>query len=134
MQPNFITNTDRQAQVLKVLEERERIALSDLTALFQVSEATARRDLDSLAEQGKVQRVHGGAVLLRHSASEPPLLERSREQASEKERIGQAAAALVREGETVFLGSGTTVLEAARALRGMRNLTVITNSLPGWMA
>jgi len=57
------------------------------------------------------------------------MLQRQDEQADEKKRIGQAAAVLIREDETVFLGSGTTVLEVARALRG-RRLTVITNSLP----
>jgi DeoR/GlpR family transcriptional regulator of sugar metabolism len=126
----FITNVDRQAQILRMLEERGRISLADLTATFQISEATARRDLDALAEQGKVQRVHGGAILLRQSAPEPPILRRQEEQAEEKERIGRAAAALVQDGETVFLGSGTTTLQVARALRSRQRLTVLTNSLP----
>lgn len=126
----FITNVDRQEQILKVLEERGRVSLADLTTLFQISEATARRDLDALAEQGKVQRVHGGAILLRKSAPEPPILRRQEEQAEEKERIGRAAAALIHDGETVFIGSGTTALQVARALRERPRLTVLTNSLP----
>ena len=56
-------------------------------------------------------------------------MQRTAEQTSEKVRIGQAAADLIADGETVFLSSGTTVLEVARQLRGKRNLTVITNSL-----
>lgn len=130
MSVSFITNVDRQEQILKVLEERGRVSLADLTTLFQISEATARRDLDALAEQGKVQRVHGGAILLRKSAPEPPILRRQEEQAEEKERIGRAAAALIRDGETVFIGSGTTALQVARALRERQRLTVLTNSLP----
>lgn len=97
---------------------------------FSISQATARRDLETLASKGKVQRVHGGAIALTQAPPEQPILQRQDEQPQEKLRIGQAAAALVHDGETVFLGSGTTVLEAARTLRGRRNLTVITNSLP----
>jgi DeoR/GlpR family transcriptional regulator of sugar metabolism len=59
-----------------------------------------------------------------------PILERESEQADEKFRIGRAAAELIADKETIFLGSGTTVLEAARNLRDRKNLTVITNSLP----
>jgi DeoR/GlpR family transcriptional regulator of sugar metabolism len=58
------------------------------------------------------------------------MLQRQGEQSEEKGRIGQVAADLVQDGETVFLGSGTTVLEVARYLRSRQNLTVITNSLP----
>jgi DeoR/GlpR family transcriptional regulator of sugar metabolism len=96
---------------------------------FEVSPATARRDLEALAERGEIERFHGGAKALHQAPPEAPALQRGVEQADEKRRIGRAAAELVQDGETVFLGSGTTVLEVARNLRGHRNLTVITNSL-----
>ena len=73
--------------------------------------------------------MHGGAILIRHAAPEEPILARSQDMGSEKEKIGRATATLVNDGETIFLGSGTTVLEVARNL-AERNLTVITNSLP----
>jgi DeoR/GlpR family transcriptional regulator of sugar metabolism len=73
--------------------------------------------------------VHGGAILVRQAAPEEPILRRSHEQEDEKERIGRATAALVQDGETIFLGSGTTVLQVAQHLV-TRNITVITNSLP----
>jgi DeoR/GlpR family transcriptional regulator of sugar metabolism len=97
---------------------------------FSISEATARRDLESLTSQGKVQRVHGGVIAIEQAPPELPILERENEQADEKIRIGRAVASLITDKETVFLGSGTTVLEVARNLRDHRNLTVITNSLP----
>jgi DeoR/GlpR family transcriptional regulator of sugar metabolism len=104
--------------------------VADICATFDISKATARRDLETLASQGRLQRVHGGAIVLTQAPPEQPILQRQNEQADEKIGIGQAAAALVQSGETVFLGSGSTVLEAARALRGLSNLTVLTNSLP----
>jgi DeoR/GlpR family transcriptional regulator of sugar metabolism len=130
MEINLVSGTERQLQILHRLEQQPRISVADICATFNVSEATARRDLDTLASHGKVQRVHGGAITMAQAQSEHPHIQRQREQADEKKRIGQVAASLVQEGETVFLGSGTTVLEVARALRSRRNLTILTNSLP----
>jgi len=125
----FTPTPERQKQILSLLTKQGRLSVSEIVEQFSISLATARRDLESLAEQGKLQRVHGGAITIEQAPPELPILQRESEQANEKQRIGQAAAALVQDGETVFLGSGTTVLEAARALRGRRNLSVITNSL-----
>jgi DeoR/GlpR family transcriptional regulator of sugar metabolism len=127
---NTISGLERQNQILQITLRSQRISISEICENFSVSEATARRDLETLASEGKIQRVHGGAIVLIGAPPESPVLQRDREQADEKARIGQAAAALVRDGETVFLGSGTTVLEVARALRVRPTLTVITNSLP----
>jgi DeoR/GlpR family transcriptional regulator of sugar metabolism len=129
METNFVSSTDRQLQILQLLERQLRLSVNEICAKFDVSEATARRDLESLASASKLQRVHGGAIVLTQAPPEQPILQRQNEQTDEKIRIGQAAAALVQPGETVFLGSGTTVLETARALRGRRDLTVLTNSL-----
>ncbi len=127
---NTISSLERQNQILQHLLRNQRISIGEVCEVFAVSEATARRDLEALAAEGKIQRVHGGAIALIQTPPEQPILQRQDEQAEEKQRIGQAAAKLIQQGETVFLGSGTTVLEIARAIRGQRNLTVITNSLP----
>jgi DeoR family transcriptional regulator, aga operon transcriptional repressor len=124
-----ISAPERQQRLLRYIEQQQRITVNQIVAQFDVSLATARRDLEVLADQGKVQRVHGGAIAVRQASPEPPILQRTTEQTSEKVRIGQAAADLIHDGETVFLSSGTTVLEVARQLHGKRNLTVITNSM-----
>jgi DeoR family transcriptional regulator of aga operon len=122
--------TERQRYILDLVAQHQRITVATICEQFSVSESTARRDLESLAEQGQLQRVHGGAISLRQSPPELPILLREWELVDEKIRIGRAAAELVRDGETVFLGSGTTVLEVARNLRQHKGLSVITNSLP----
>jgi len=124
-----LSNLERQEQILRFVEAAQRASITAICENFQVSEATARRDLETLAEQGKVRRVHGGATSLRQAPPELPVYQRMSETADAKQRIGQAAAQLVGEDETIFLGSGTTVLEVARHLTGRKNLTVITNSL-----
>ena len=127
---DFIPTPERQKQILSLLSQQGRLSVAEIVTQFSISEATARRDLETLASQGKAQRVHGGVIAVEQAPPELPILEREKEQADEKTRIGRAAASLVGNHETVFLGSGTTVLEIARHLRDHKNLTVITNSLP----
>jgi len=127
---DFTPTPERQKQILSLLARQGRLSVAEIVSQFEISEATARRDLESLASQGKAQRVHGGVISVEQAPPELPILERENEQADEKTRIGSSAANLIADQETVFLGSGTTVLEAARNLRNRRNLTVISNSLP----
>jgi len=127
---DFVPTPERQKQILSLLSQQGRLSIGEIVAQFSISEATARRDLETLAAQGRAQRVHGGVIAVEQAPPELPILERENEQMDEKTRIGRAAAGLVGNHETVFLGSGTTVLEIARNLRDHKNLTVITNSLP----
>ena len=127
---DFIPIPERQRQILSRLIRQKRLSVTEIVQQFSISEATARRDLEALASQGKVQRVHGGVLAIEQAPPELPILERANEQPDDKARIGLSTASLIGDKETVFLGSGTTVLEVARNLRDRRNLTVITNSLP----
>jgi DeoR/GlpR family transcriptional regulator of sugar metabolism len=124
-----LSTLERQQQLLQLFERNGRLSVTEICDRYAISEATARRDLDALEQEGKIQRFHGGAMLIRKAAPEEPILRRSYEQETEKERIGKACAALINNGDTVFLGTGTTVLQVAKNLVG-RPLTVITNSLP----
>lgn len=125
-----LLKVERQNRINKLIEERGRVTVQELSEIFAVSEATIRRDLEELDGRGWIRRAHGGALRLERASKEPPVLQRIPEQKEEKVRIGKQAASMVREGETIFLGSGTTVLEIARHLARDLRLTVITNSLP----
>ncbi|NLG99123.1 MAG: DeoR/GlpR transcriptional regulator [Chloroflexi bacterium] len=126
---NFVSNTERLERIVDFIESRKSITVAEVASEFSIGMTTARRDLDTLADQGKIQRVHGGAMALPKAPPEPPALYRTQEQAVEKQKIGRLAAALIEDGDTVFLGAGTTVMEVARELVNRRDLTVITNSL-----
>jgi DeoR/GlpR family transcriptional regulator of sugar metabolism len=99
--------------------------VSELARAFAVSEMTVRRDLRALEDAGKLERVHGGAI---QTVYERPFAEIALEDREAKERIGAAAAATVRDGQTVMLDIGTTALQVARNLRG-REITLITTNL-----
>jgi len=120
---------ERKRKISQLIQENGKATVAELSRLFGVSESTIRRDLEELDQQGIIQRAHGGAVVIEHAAPEPPVIQRMVENAEEKRRIGRAAADLVRDGETVFIGSGTTTLEVAHNLVDRENLTVITNAL-----
>lgn len=124
-----LSSVERQEQIARLIGKRGRANILEICTEFTISEATARRDLDALSERGLIQRVHGGAILVRRAVPEEPMLRRTHEQETDKKAIGLAGASLVKDGDTVFLGSGSTVLEVARNLTE-RNITVITNSLP----
>ena len=91
---------------------------------------TIRRDLAILAEGGKVIRTHGGATVGEKVLFEFNFLQRAGVNESAKQQIAKTAAALVQDGQSVIMDSGTTTLALARQLRGHRGLTVITSSLP----
>jgi DeoR/GlpR family transcriptional regulator of sugar metabolism len=126
-----LLNVERQRQISQFIEEKKLAKVAELSIYFGVSEATIRRDLEKLESAGIIQRVHGGAISSNGEQAhpEPIIIQRAAENAKEKSMIGRVAASLVREGETVFLGSGTTTLEVARHLKGKKDLTVITNAL-----
>lgn len=119
----------RQQMIINQLENLGAVTVSDLVKEFGVSEMTIRRDLDILENQGLLRRVHGGAVSQRGRSYEPPFMLRTSENVDNKKRIGEVAADLVQNGDSISLDVGTTTLEIARNLRSKQDLTVITPSL-----
>ena len=119
---------DRLNHILQSLDASGSVSVGELAERFGVSKETIRRDLKSLADQGRVSLVHGGATL--GLPAEPSLSRREAENAPGKAAIGRKAASLVRDGMVVLIDSGSTTLFLAEALITREHLTVITNSLP----
>jgi DeoR/GlpR family transcriptional regulator of sugar metabolism len=117
---------ERQQHILSVLEDDGHVDVEALSQRFDVSEVTIRRDLRDLAGRGLVRRAYGGAVM---ATPEPPVVQRMAQVQRCKECIGRAAAALVGDGESIFIGSGSTTAYVARNLASRSDLTVVTNAL-----
>lgn len=120
---------ERQQLILESVKDNRQATVVELSRRFDVSEVTIRRDLRELAAQGVLRRAHGGAILAVAVAPEPPVVQRMGWAEHCKSCIGRAAAALVADGDSVFIGSGSTTAHVARHLMGRRNLTVVTNAL-----
>ncbi len=119
----------RREAVLQLLKENTSAKIEEIADQFRVSQMTIRRDLQKLVEAGQVIRIPGGARIERWQGVERSFLERLEKMSPAKRSIGRAAAALVGDGESVVLDSGTTTLYVARELRSRRNIFVITFSL-----
>jgi DeoR/GlpR family transcriptional regulator of sugar metabolism len=118
----------RKQEILGILNKQKTAQVNQLSELLQVSLATIRRDLNGLESEGLVERVHGGVVIT-SDQTEQPILQRNQQQATSKRRIGEAAARLVNDGDTIILTSGTTVEAMVPFLVAKTNLTVITNAV-----
>lgn len=121
---------ERKQQISDHIQNTGRASVQELALTFQVSESTVRRDLKDLEESGMVRRTHGGAVaLIQADNSEPSYVEKEDRFRLQKEAIAREAAALVREGDTLILDSGTTTYYLAKAIKTIPRLTVVTNSI-----
>ena len=124
---------ERQRLILRLVERQSVISVARLVETLGASEATVRRDINALAEQGQLRRIRGGAESLtpRHEAHLVGMpFELSRGiGAREKSAIARAAVDLVKEGEGIIINGGTTTYAMVEYLVG-RELDILTNSLP----
>jgi DeoR/GlpR family transcriptional regulator of sugar metabolism len=120
---------ERQGRILEILAEQRSVRVSALSELLGVSEMTIRRDLERLEKEGLLSRTHGGAILKQHIAEEPRYVTNVRAHAQEKLRIAQATAAMIKPGETVFLGSGTTATQVLSHVDPDLHARIVTHNL-----
>ena len=123
---------ERQQLIARIVEEHGRALVGDLATRFDVSTVTIRKDLGALETEGRVVRAHGGALAPGRSRPERAFEVRERLQRQEKDQIGETAADMVVDGESIALDASTTALAMARHLKarsGWVHLTVITNGL-----
>ena len=123
-----IKKTQRQVNLIRLLQKSDPISILDLSQASGLSQSTVRRELHQLAEEGLV-KVNVGQVTLAAFSEEMPFSFRKMINIDLKRKIARAALELIQNGETVFIAGGTTTLELARLLPGQRRLKVITNAL-----
>jgi DeoR/GlpR family transcriptional regulator of sugar metabolism len=120
----------RRALILEEVRRHGGARVNELTRKLNVSDMTVRRDLDALARQGVLEKVHGGAVPVSEASTHEPGFEaKSSLEPTAKEDIARAAAAMAAPGSSIALSGGTTTFALARHLLEVPNLTVVTNSL-----
>lgn len=121
---------ERRQHILAIAQSEGRVRVRDLSKALGISQITIRKDLDYLQAKGLLQRSHGGALPAQPGALfDPSLQEKEKSHHPEKERIGNAAAEMVKEGQCIMLDSGTTTTAVAHALKRFARLTVITNAV-----
>ncbi|MGY4917133.1 DeoR/GlpR family DNA-binding transcription regulator [Streptomyces sp. 900116325] len=120
----------RRALILDEVRRRGGVRVNELTRKLSVSDMTVRRDLDALARQGVIEKVHGGAVpVVEASTHEPGFEVKSTLELTAKEDIARVAAAMAVPGSAIALSGGTTTYALAQHLLDVPELTVVTNSV-----
>lgn len=125
----WMTVSERRRAIMEILQDKGFVKITDISSAFDVSNETARRDLDFLQGQQLIHRTHGGAIPVtaenRQKSTKIPL--------SSGDNVVRALAAatskLIKPGETIYLGNGSTMREVARCLKDRDNLIVVSNSL-----
>lgn len=122
---------ERKRLILKTLEEKKRVTISELEDLLHVSGTTIRNDLSELEASHLLVRTHGGAMWVDHVVSvEETIDDRQGKKITEKEEIAKLACLYVHEHDTIFLDTGTTCFQIAVAFSKLnRSLTIITNDM-----
>lgn len=123
-----ISQTFRHPDILEIARREGKVTVDGLAEHFGVTHQTIRRDLTELADSGKLERVHGGAVLP-SGASNIGYAERRNLHEEAKTRIARACAAHIPDGCSLFLNIGTSTEAVARALLHHRDLMVVTNNM-----
>lgn len=120
---------DRRKRILEFANQNGAVRVNELAKLLHVSTVTIRQDLGRLAREGYVIRKQGGAIIHPRTDLSVKFDLRASINLEAKRRIGQAAASLVKPGETIIIDAGTTALEMAKRIAENSALTIVTNSL-----
>jgi DeoR/GlpR family transcriptional regulator of sugar metabolism len=120
---------ERQRQIAALVNERGSLRVAEISQIFDVTQETARRDLDLLEQEGKLKRSHGGAIRMQDDdGTDIPYLEREGTHVKEKMAIAEKAARMIEPGDRITLDASSTAWFLARALPDVP-LTVLTNSV-----
>ncbi len=111
---------ERRSFILDQLHAHGKVRVTLLAEQLQVSQETVRRDLFLLEEEGKLKRVYGGGVKPQYEGGEPPYQQRTVMNFEAKQAIGMKAVELVQDGSTIYMDTGTTIYEMAKALKGKK--------------
>lgn len=120
---------DRRKYIITLLQEKKEISISELTSLLNVSSMTIRRDLAFFSSQGLVTLIQGGVKINTGALYEHTMPLKQTEMIIEKTKICEYAKTLIKEGDAIFLDSGSTNQILANLISEKKNIVVITHSL-----
>ena len=129
MKQHTLIPAERHRRIREIVAAQNIARVADLSAALGVSEVTIRRDLELLEQRGVLERTHGGAVLTQRMRREPAYSASAQVHLEQKRRIGAAAAGLIEPGDTIFVNSGSTTLQAVQHLPVGADVAIVTNSL-----
>lgn len=119
----------RQEKIRQMLAAQGRLEVGEISRQMEVVEMTVRRDLETMERAGLLTRTHGGCVLHSPFVSELSFPEKAQLRQTQKAAIAREIVKLFKHGDTIYLDTGTTALQVARALPPNLDLNIFTNNL-----
>ena len=120
---------ERKQQILTLLERKRYVTVEEFSKELFVSLPTVRRDLAALEQEGALTRTHGGASYNQAGTAVAPFILREKNNYEEKQIIGNIAAGLIENGDTLFISSSSTTLAMVRQLSPELHMQVLTNGM-----
>lgn len=124
-----MSDFERQKKILEILNQEKRVSANKLVKMLYVSPATIRRELESMSKRGLLKRVHGGAILVSSGSEESALEIREETNKKEKKNICEKCIEFIKNNQSMFLDSSSTVSTIVSYLNEFQNLTIITNGM-----
>ncbi len=119
----------RRDEITEMVRERGSVRVAEISRIYGVSEVTVRSDLEYLEAQGILSRVHGGAVGTGKHYINMDMSDRYMSNSSSKKELAARIAALIDNNDTIMMNAGTTLTYVLHAIRGKRNISIVTNSI-----
>lgn len=120
---------ERKEQIIKMVNEKEKIYVPDLSNIFNVSTATIRNDLNELEKSGRLVRTHGGAISIQNSGLELNTEQKKIKHNTAKLLIAKEALQHIDNGDIILIDTGTTTFQLATLLKEKRSITIVTNDI-----
>lgn len=120
---------NRREEIIELIQTHGKVKVSELSEKYNISEVSIRKDLEALEAQGHLSRIHGGAVGMNKLYLNMDLTERYKTNAPSKREVAELAAKFVDDNDTIMMNAGTTLTYVLRALRGKKNISIVTNSV-----
>lgn len=119
----------RRREILQLAQQKGSVTVDELCDIYHVTNATIRADLCNLDSRNLLQRTHGGAICLNNNDLELTSSQKEDKFIEAKIAIGKKALEFVQDGDTIILDTGTTILQFAKQLKDIKNLTVFVYDL-----
>ncbi len=119
----------RREEIMELVRTRGSVRVAEISRMYGVSEVTVRSDLEFLEAQGVLSRTHGGAVGTGKHYINMDMSERYMSNSASKKALAAQVAALVENNDTIMMNAGTTLTYVLHAIRGKRNISIVTNSI-----
>ena len=123
------TSEKRREDIISLIQSNGKVKVSELSEKYKVSEVSIRKDLEALEALGHLSRIHGGAVGMNNLYLNMNLTERYKTNSSYKKEVAELAAKFINDNDTIMMNAGTTLTYVLRALRGKKNISIVTNSI-----